>query len=371
MIEKALISAAERLAARAEKPVDRRAFAADAYHSVCILLCYCQVVLYTTLTGIPLAGPAQWWLTLLQILPAAGLFFFMRQVLKITAKQTLADAFKSTLGPFGAKLVFYLYGALLLLDAWFTLHALTDIAAAYVLKQPQYLPIGLALAAACLLAAATGGMTGTARMVHLFAKPLLLLLVLAVGTAFQIGDPVNLYPYMGPGYDAAAASFLKGSGAVWPIVLMGFAKGSGEKATPTGFKRIPAALLTAMLPILSCCLVLCYDTLMKSGTWASRIVGFLRSAPSKMVWELFLIWAMVLFICGLCGGMAVFGDLVKRKGRGIPIFIFGSALVVLSFFHKDSLTAVFALLMPWRLIAALLPLIAALLSGLIKKKVSA
>jgi|GEM_PF-6331629 len=369
MIESALAAAARKMADRAGRPVGRHAAAANAYHSMCVLLCYCQIVLYATLSGVSLAGPAQWWLILLQFLPASALFLLMRLVLKANASQTLFAAFQNALGKFGKRLALCLYGLLLLMDAWFVLHAMTDIVAAYVLQQPQYLMIGLAIAGSCLIAVLTGGMEGTARMTRLFIKPLFLLLLLAVVTAVRIGSAANLYPYMGPGYSAAAASFLKGGGAVWPVVLMGFAAGEGEKAIPTGLYWIPAMVLTAALPILAYCFVLPYDVLMKSDTWASRIVGFLRSGPSKLVWELFLLQAMALFTCGLCGGMAIFGDLMKRKSRSVPMLFFGLALVAFSLFHEDLLIAVFAFMMPWRFPAALLPLIAALF-GLLKKKVT-
>jgi Spore germination protein. len=374
LLENALNSAAKRLAKRAGKKLSREAAATEAHYGVCVLLIYTQIVLHSALVGLPTAGPAQWWLMLLQFIPASGLFLLIRLVFRLYPGQTLAGAFQKSFGKVGSGLAMGLYGLLLLADAWFNLYALVDVVAAYVINRPQYVSIGLAVVVTALASVLAGGVDGTERMVFLFMKPLAALLVLAAFAAFQKGNIANLYPYMGAGREMVFRSFLSGCGASWPVVLMGFkVKPQGEDAS-SGFKWLAAAIVAIALPVLCYCYVQPYGVLMAPEALSARLVGFLRASPSKVIWELFLIHAMVLFLCAICAGLAVFSSIAakglkKKARRGFFTLGFGVVLAGLSAWHADSLLEVFKLIMPWRYLAAVLPLLATCVIGFIKKKV--
>ncbi len=378
-IENTISKAAAKFAKQTGAPINRHAMAVEIHHNSCALLFFSQIMLYSTLVGMPLAGPAQWWLTLFQFFPAAALFFGMRLVLKLNPGQNLMGAFEKSLGRVGTAIAVGIYGLLLLLDAWFTLHALTDIVAAYVVKMPSYSMIGMAAVGTCLVAVLTGGTDGSSQMVYLFTKPLMLLLFIAVLASFQMGGLSNLYPYLGPGSQSALASGLQGCGAAWPVVLMGFvpqepnAPMPWQSQKPTGFKWLPYTILSVIWPLFSYCFVQPYDSLMAASTWSARIVGFLRSSPSKLIWELFLIRAMLVFTCGICSSVSFFSyitseGLLKKAKRAFLAIAFSGVLMVLANYHYDSMLDLFAKIMPWRFPAALLPLLAATLLSFIRNR---
>lgn len=338
----------------------RKAAAGEAYHALWGLMLFAQVTLYGTLVILPQCANGAWWLAAGLTLPALLLGWSIRWLLP--RRIPLRSVFRDALGPWGAALVGILYGLIFWLDLSAALCGLTELTSAFVIEDGGVWPMALWGAAASAVAVWVGRERGAARCCYLLRWVLMVALAGCVAAALLMGEKRFLLAQQKP----VLTNLQAGSGwlgSLWPVLLMEFSPVK-EKTQKRWWAAILWPVSAAALLFVAYCIAMPPSALAGALTWGERMVQFMRGSPSKWMWETLLLLKMSVFFLNLIGGAALGGRILNQLvAGGIHPGIWASALLLaaipLAGLHGPAGLTWLAKMLPWRLPAALIPLLGA------------
>lgn len=341
---------------------EQRSMAGNQNHrAMCTLMLYTQAVLYGTLTVLPKAGNASWWLAGTLVIPALAAFGLVKWS---CGRNGLSEALFKGLGARGRGVAGILYALLLGFDVCFALSGLTELTASFVIEEGgvwQLAPWG---AAAGIAGVWLGHEMGAARCCYLLRWLLTAVLVGCVIAALPMGDASFLFPWQFESLEQDLSQGLLWSGSLWPMVLMGDTSGGARGMRCGKVKMVLFGIGTVLLLFFGYCFVLPAEAFLRAMTWGERMVVFLRATSSKLMWELLLVMKMTVLLLNICAGAALAGQLIRHWtcGKAHPC-LWASALILLSIpaaaDHTRFSQQILIMAAPWRLPAALLPVAAA------------
>ena len=345
-----------------------------AYRSMCELMLYSQLVLYGTLVVLPKAGSASWWMAGALVLPALAIGGIVRWARR--GGLEMGETLLKGLGSKGRAAAGILYGLLLGADIQWALSGLTELTASFVIEDGgvwQLAPWGAVagIAAVCL-----GREMGVARSCYLLRWLLAAVLVGCVIAALPMGDVVHLFPWQFEGLETDIKQLWGWSAGLWPMVLIGAAPGGARSGHAREFRSVLCAIAGVLLLFFGYCFVLPPRTFLLPMTWGERMVVFLRATPSKLIWELLIIFKMTVMLLNICAAASLAGRLLTRwTFPKVYPGLWAAGLILaalpLAANHTWRGQEILSAIGPWRLPLALTPVAAAGLLRRIKERRSA
>lgn len=181
------------------------------------LICIVSI-LRTVLTRIvPMAGSGAWWLTLVCLLPGAGVYGLLALGMRLTGSANVTDLARVCLGGLGGWLLSFVMAAATLLDGASSMTALITLFTEGVGTKGTQLTLAILTGAVLLTCLHREGLPRGAyllRWVMLGAA----LLTAAFGLPAVRVD--SLFPMLGDGKAALTAAFRAGLSLAWPFALL-------------------------------------------------------------------------------------------------------------------------------------------------------
>lgn len=234
-------------------------------------------ILRTVLTRIlPLAGCGAWWLTLVCLLPGLAVFLMLSLAMRLTGASALTDLMRHCLGGAGGWLVSLVLAALLLLDGAASMTALITLFTEGVGTRGTQLTLAI-LTGAVLLACLHR--EGLPRATYLLRYVMLA----AAGATAAFAIPSlrmdSLFPMLGEGQPALAASFRAGWSIAWPMTLL--LTLPQEEKRPRIASACPV-VLTVLAVMLFICLTAPHELLIRHSLLAECLLLPTRYASSAV-----------------------------------------------------------------------------------------
>ena len=332
----------------------------QAYQTMCTVMLFSQMMLYGSLAVLPKAGNASWWLAALALLPALAVRRLGRWA--DPRRMGLEQTLKMALGKWGAGAAGIVYGLLLWADIQLALSGLTELTAAFVIEEGGVWLMALMGGAAGIAGVWLGREMGAARCCHLVRWPLAAALAGCIMAALPMGDGAFLFPWQHNGWQDTLTQGLGWSGSLWPMVLVGFAPAGARNGSTEWNDRVLWGLTGVLLLFFGYCFVLPAQALTDELTWGERMVAFLRPSPSKLMWEILLLFKMLVLLLNLCAAASLAGRLINslvlpkvHPGFGATALLLAALPLAAS--HTQRSQAILAAAGPWRLPVAMLPLL--------------
>lgn len=356
----------------------RRAAAVTCHHVMCAMMVYTQLMLFGALRTLAVTGPASWWVTALQTLPALGLYFLMYGLLRLHPGCGLWVALERSLGKIGASICGIIYAVLLWWDGQTILYALNNLMNAYLLPEANYWVLSITAAITCAVCVWSGGRYGVSRMFFFLRWLVMGVLVACLAVAMTMGDKSNLFPFLGESLATDLKEALALTGATWPVVLLGFVpmevpgKSAWPHQKPKGLNYLLLACLLATLLFFTYNFVLPAEIFQKSLSWGEHMALFLRSSPSKVAWVLFLMnkLLLLLMVLAACANLGA-GLLQNAISKKPPMTVYGiillACMIPIPSLHSQPGQALLEALSPFRLPIAVLPLLAGYVGTMIQR----
>ena len=332
---------------------------AQAYFTMCSLMLFSQMMLYGSLGVLPEAGNASWWLAALMALPALAAWGVLRWA--TWGGLDLAQALGTGLGRIGAGAAGILYGLLLGVDVQFALSGLTELTAAFVIEDGSVWQLAPWGAAAGIAGVWLGREMGAARCCYLMRWLLAAVLTGCVIAALPMGDAAFLFPWQFESLQRDMHQGLLWSGSLWPVVLTGFLPAGASAQRMKRSWTVLLGIAGVLLLFFGYCFVLPAFSFREKMTWGERMVVFLRASPSKLMWEILLIFKMLVLLLNVCAAASLAGRLITRLALpkvhpGLWATLIIGAAVPLAASHTQWCQEVLIMVGPWRLPMALAPL---------------
>lgn len=255
------------------------------------LLCAISM-LRTGLTQVlPLAGCAAWWTLPVAMLPGAAACLLAWIAMRVTGAKTLPEMARSLAGRAGAVGLSLLLGALLLMDAAESLHALIVLFTDGVGSRGTPLTLALATCGALALCLWRDGL---ARGVQLLRWPLLAGCAAALAAVLPVWRVDHLYPMQGAGLASAGEALRAGAGLAWPLILLLTIPAQEGRRRPQLRAIAPIAGATAAM--LALCLMHPQEAAPPMATLAQRLMLPWRYASPAVQLLMLCLLLMGLFL---------------------------------------------------------------------------
>lgn len=309
-------------------------------------LILCVSILRTALTRVlPLCGAAGWWVTLICLAPALGLYGIGRLALS-KGKALSAGTFLHGMAALA-----------MLLEALASMTALITLFTQGIGAQGTQQTLAAATAGLMLFCLHEKGLP---RGVFFLRWPLLVLLAVGLSGLVGMARLDNLWPWQGGGTADLRAGVLAGLGMGWPLML-------ALMEEPVRGK----GLLEPVPPVILCvCCVLCvslalpHELLTRHTALADSLLVTVAYQPAWIRLAVICLWLAALFLAIAClvrRSASSVEQLLRRKVRWLPGLLAG-CVAAFQWIRSEALWQGLSVCMPWLLgalgIAAVLSFIA-------------
>lgn len=259
-------------------------------------LCIASIARTALTQVLPLAGSAAWWLLPVLALPGIAVALLLRLMMTITCADTITEALRAALGPFGAWSISLIFAALLLVEGTTGMTALITLFTQGIGTRGTQFTLALltlGVMAFCLHP------RGLPRAAVLLRWPVLAAAVTVAAFALPQARLDHLYPLAGT--QSLKAAVRAGFHLAWPVSLLLTVPPADLRQSAPRCRRFPAAL-AVLIPGLAApmlCVLILPDEVLTAFTQPSALLllpGRFALPAVRTLWQCLLMLMMFLAV---------------------------------------------------------------------------